>query len=223
VNGTRLRWTVGLGAMWVCAASLLAQGIPPAVGAGAGVPPPPATAPGAAQQAERARLAAQREAITARFLAEEQACRDRFVVTACVDEVRVRRREALEPVRQRELQLGDADRRARAAERQAALAEKQRAARQRVEVPPAAEVRLRNAPSPGASAPRPTGRPAPRKEDPAARAGEAADRMKARQERDQASQDAQERVRKRRDDRAASGRAAAPLPPPDRPGSSAGP
>jgi hypothetical protein len=218
-----MRWTIGLGAGWMCAASLLAQGVAAPAAVAAAPTPPAASTPGADQQAERARLAAQREAITSRFVAEEQACRERFVVTACLDEARVRRREALEPVRQRELQLGDADRRARAAERQAALAEKQRAVRQRAGEPPAAEVRLRAAPAGGASAPRPTGRIAPRKDEPAERAAEAAERVKARAQRVQASEASQERVRKRLADRAASGRVVAPLPPPDRPVSAAGP
>ncbi len=208
MSGDHLRWTLALGAGWLWAAGVLAQA--------AALPPVGASAAGGqAEQAERARLAAQRQAITARFAAEERACRERFVVTACVDDVRVRRRDALIPVRQRELQLDDADRRARAAERKAALAEKQRAAQQRAAEPPAPEVRLRPVPAAGtASAARAAARPAARQEESAARAAEAAGRVKAREGRVQSAEAAQERVNKRLAERAASGKAAAPLPVP---------
>jgi hypothetical protein len=75
-----------------------------------------------AQVSERERLAAERQGLVDRFEAEERACRERFVVTACVDELRVRRRAALEPLRARELALDDAERQQRARDRQAARA-----------------------------------------------------------------------------------------------------
>jgi hypothetical protein len=212
VKGRCTRSVLGLVFGWACAAAVWAQASSPAGNSAQAA---------LADPAERARLAAQREAITARFAAEERACRERFVVTACLDDVRVRRRDALAPVRLRELQLGDADRRARAEERKAALAEKQRAARQRDASLPAPEVRLRAAPAAAASAPRPAQRAPQKTDDSAHRASEAAERVKGREQRVQASEAAQERVRKRLADRAASGKAAAPLPPPELPASAA--
>jgi hypothetical protein len=73
-----------------------------------------------AQGSERERLALERQGLADRFAAEERACLERFVVTACVDELRVRRRAALEPLRERELALDDAERLQRATARQSA-------------------------------------------------------------------------------------------------------
>jgi hypothetical protein len=75
-----------------------------------------------AQGSEREQLAADRQGLLERFAAEERACRERFVVTACVDELRLRRRAALEPLRERELAIDDAERQQRANDRQAARA-----------------------------------------------------------------------------------------------------
>jgi hypothetical protein len=51
---------------------------------------------------DRNRITAERKATAAQFAAEEKACAERFAVTACVDDVRARRREALAPLRERE-------------------------------------------------------------------------------------------------------------------------
>ena len=47
---------------------------------------------------DRSQIAQERRILIARFEAEEQACRQRFAVTACVDEVHARRRQALGPL-----------------------------------------------------------------------------------------------------------------------------
>jgi hypothetical protein len=186
----------------------------------------PGRAPAEANRPERAWLAAQREAIAARFAAEEQECHERFAVTRCLNDSRVRRREALAPLRQRELEIGDAERRARAEERKASLADKAaRTAKLREVEPPAAEVRLRTSPPPRAAsavpqkAPQAAGPAALRSPDAAARAKEAADRVQALQQRTLAAEAAQQRVSKRLADRAASGKAVQPLPPPETAGS----
>ena len=75
-----------------------------------------------AADSERSRITAERKAMAAQFAAEEKACAERFAVTACVDDVRVRRREALAPLRERELKLDEADRQQRAQERRSAVA-----------------------------------------------------------------------------------------------------
>lgn len=97
-----------------------------AAAAGAAVP----AAPPAADLAElgrlRAEIQAERQRLTLQFDAEQAGCRHRFAVTSCLDDVRERRRLALEGPRQRELALDDAERQARARARREAVAEKQR-------------------------------------------------------------------------------------------------
>ncbi len=82
-------------------------------------------APGQAQA--QADLAQERERITTRMAQEEAQCQQRFAVTACVDDVKRRRREALAPLRERELQREDSERQARVKQREDALADKRRA------------------------------------------------------------------------------------------------
>ena len=64
----------------------------------------------AAADDERARLVQQRRVLNATFAAEEQACGQRFAVTACVDDLKLRRRQALAPLREQELQIDEAER-----------------------------------------------------------------------------------------------------------------
>jgi colicin import membrane protein len=90
-------------------------------GALAGAPPAQAAA---ADDAERHRIAEERAAIEARYVARERECRDRFVVTSCVDDAKAERRHALDALRARQLKLDEEQRRARTAERSAELAAK---------------------------------------------------------------------------------------------------
>ena len=83
----------------------------------------PARAAGA-DDAERHRIAEERAAIEARYVARERECRDRFVVTSCVDDAKAERRHALDALRARQLKLDEEQRRARTAERSAELAAK---------------------------------------------------------------------------------------------------
>ena len=89
---------------------------------------------------ERAGLAAQRQASSQVFDQEEQACRQRFAANDCANDVRARRRDALAPVRARELRLADQERQQRAAERRRTLADKKHAAAQRPADSPAPTV-----------------------------------------------------------------------------------
>lgn len=162
---------------------------------------------------ERARLAQQRRQLGEAFAAEERSCAQRFAVTACVDEVRQRRREALAPVRERELQLDDAERQQRAAERRAAIEAKRAAAASAPSsasssLAPAPQVRVRTAP---AAASRPQARP---REDAEERAAQAGQRQRQAQARRDEAEAAQQRVQRRQEERAASGRKAVPLPVP---------
>ena len=74
--------------------------------------------------AERSRIASERAAVEATFAARERECRERFVVTSCVDDARRERRRGLDALRARQLQLDEARRRERTAERRAELAAK---------------------------------------------------------------------------------------------------
>lgn len=160
---------------------------------------------------ERAWLAEQRQAVTQRFELEEKACLQKFASTGCLADVRARRRDALAPLRARELSLADEDRQQRAQERRRALAAKQQAAADRPPEPMAPVLKLRQA--------TPSARPAsaanpPRVTDHAAREAEAAQRAQA-QARRQADIDAdKKRVADRVAARASEGKPVQPLPPP---------
>ena len=159
---------------------------------------------------ERLRLAGERQTITQRFDQEEQACRLRFATTDCLADTRARRREALAPLRERELSLADQDRQHRAQERRRTLAVKQQAAADRPPELPEPVLKLRRTPPPALSASAAT---APTVDDRAARVAEAALRAQA-NARTQADIDAgQKRVADRVAARASEGKPVQPLPP----------
>ncbi|HEV7577511.1 MAG TPA: hypothetical protein VGO85_15870 [Caldimonas sp.] len=86
-----------------------------------------AAAPAAAASAddvERSRIAEERAAIESRYAAQERECRGRFVVTSCIDDAKAERRRGVDALRARQLQLDEAHRRERTAERRAELAAK---------------------------------------------------------------------------------------------------
>ena len=74
--------------------------------------------------AERSRIASERASVEATFAARERECRERFVVTSCVEQARRERRRGLDALRARQLLLDEARRRERAAERRDELAAK---------------------------------------------------------------------------------------------------
>ncbi len=161
---------------------------------------------------ERARLVQQRKMLSETLAAEERACTQRFAVTACVDEIKLRRREALAPLRERELQIDEAERVQRATERRAAIAAKRAAA---ASAPPASaaglpELRVRQ-PSAAGPSPQPA---SSARNDAQGRAAAADQRARQlRQSRDEAAA-AQQRVQQRLDARNASGHRSVPLPVP---------
>ena len=83
---------------------------------------PSTAAPG--DDVERARIAEERAAIESRYAGRERECRERFVVTSCVDDAKRDRRQGLDALRARQLKLDEARRRERAAERRDELAVK---------------------------------------------------------------------------------------------------
>ncbi len=160
--------------------------------------------------AERQRIAAARSGVEARFAAEEAACRSRFVVTPCVDDVRARQREALAGLRYQELRLDDAERKRRASERLQSIEARRAVAASR---PPA--------PAPAAPASRPSAAvaAAPRPARPASDAAqaEAAARRAAAEKRREAAAADQARVAEREARRDPESRKSAPLPAPPKP------
>ena len=83
------------------------------------------SSPGAADR--RAEIAAERAAVEKRYADQEAACRERFVVTSCLDDARAERRAALAPLRQEELRIDTEERKQRAAARLGDIESKQRA------------------------------------------------------------------------------------------------
>jgi colicin import membrane protein len=81
--------------------------------------------------AERQRIAAERQAVEARYAAARKDCEARFVVNQCLDQARQARRAALEPLQRQIHLLDDARRRERAVERLRVIQERQSAAADR--------------------------------------------------------------------------------------------
>ena len=93
---------------------------------------------------DRGEITAERQRLQSAYAAEEAQCRERFAVTACVDDVRKRRRAALAGPRAQELALDDVERLQRAQARREAVGRKQKQAAERpvVAPEPQREVRL---------------------------------------------------------------------------------
>lgn len=71
----------------------------------------------ATERAERDRIKAGRDRAEAAYVARERECRQRFVVTPCLDQARRDRRESFERLRQQQEVLDEAQRKQRAAQR----------------------------------------------------------------------------------------------------------
>jgi len=171
---------------------------------------------------ERAAIVAERDRIEAQFATELAACSDRFAVTACQDDVRARRRVALDGPRARELALDDAERRSRAAARREAVVQKQRRAAERPAPAAAAAPAPASAPAPAQPAPSlapqlPETTSASRAAASAAAEAAAAQRALAARQRQAAIKAEQARIAARQAERERRGKSAAPLPVPEKP------
>jgi hypothetical protein len=71
----------------------------------------------AQERAERDRIKREREQAEAAYRAQERECRQKFVVTPCIDQARRDRRETLDRLRQQQEVLDEAQRKQRAAQR----------------------------------------------------------------------------------------------------------
>ena len=166
---------------------------------------------------ERARLDLERQAITQRFGQEEQACRQRFAASGCLEDVRVRRREALALVRERELNLADFDRQQRAAQRRRLVANKMQAAAGPAAAASEPVPEVRQAPSPGRPA---SASLSPRVSNDAAREAAAAERARVGARKLAEIEAGKRRVADRVGARASEGKPVQPLPPLPAPGAS---
>ena len=99
------------------------------------------TLPAAAEApaVERARIAAERGKVEARYLDEERVCWGRFAVNGCLAAARAKRRSALADLRRQEISLNDAERKQRAAERLRSMEQRAGTA-----PPPAAPPKIRD-------------------------------------------------------------------------------
>jgi len=101
-----------------------------ALAVGPALAQPAAEVPAAGRDTEKAQIAAERARLEAGFKAEEAACYRRFLVNACLEEIRPRRAEAMAELRRQEIVLNDAERKARAADQLQKTEDKQSAERQ---------------------------------------------------------------------------------------------
>jgi len=160
--------------------------------------------------AERARIDAERHRVEARYAAEQADCSERFVVTSCADEAKARRRDALAVLRKQELQLDDAERKRRVAARLQELERKKdESAARPAPAPPTTTVVRKPAGAAAAASHAPR---APH--DDAAEAQEAARRAQAAEKRRADAAADQAKIAAREAERAARGKAVAPLPVP---------
>ena len=169
------------------------------------------------QASERARIRTERAAAEARFTAREQECRTRFVVTACIDDARQTRRDALSTLRREESVLEDEVRKQKTADRLRELEQnrEREQARQRESTLPQRRDDAPSAVSPQVKIRAPKGTSAAPASAPAAdRTAEEA-RSKAAFEARRSIADAhRQKIEARNAERAARGKAALPLPAP---------
>ena len=69
------------------------------------------------ERRERERIASERAQVQALYAQRERECQQKFIVTACLEEARRTRREALERLRREDVLLDEAQRRQRARQR----------------------------------------------------------------------------------------------------------
>lgn len=81
-------------------------------------------ASGAAADAERSRIQAERDKVEERFARDEAACYQKFSVSDCLIQARTARRELISDLRRQELSLNAADARRRGAEQLSRIEEK---------------------------------------------------------------------------------------------------
>lgn len=101
-----------------------------ALAVGPALAQPAADVPAAGRDTEKARIAAERARLEAGFKAEEAACYRRFLVNACLEEIRPRRAEAMAELRRQEISINEAERKAKGADQIQKIEEKSSGERQ---------------------------------------------------------------------------------------------
>jgi colicin import membrane protein len=127
MKSTRTALSLGLRCV-VPLAVFVAAGVAwpaPGVDAAASSGAEPASSAAVEQASEEtARIVKERAAAEAQFLGRERECRQRFVVTSCLDEAKAERRQSLDQLRARQLIIDEARRHARSEQRKAELTDK---------------------------------------------------------------------------------------------------
>jgi colicin import membrane protein len=101
-----------------------------ALAVGPALAQPVAEVPAAGRDMEKAQIAAERVRLEAGFKAEEAACYRRFLVNACLEEIRPRRAEAMAELRRQEISINEAERKAKGADQIQKIEEKNSGERQ---------------------------------------------------------------------------------------------
>ncbi len=101
-----------------------------ALAVGSALAQPAAEVPAAGRDTEKARVAAERARLEAGFKAEEVACYRRFLVNACLEEIRPRRSETMAELRRQEVLINEAERKAKGADQILKIEEKNSGERQ---------------------------------------------------------------------------------------------
>ncbi len=169
-------------------------------------------------EAERARIAAERNQADARLASEEVACYKTFAVNDCLKAARSKRRERLSDLRRQELSLNEAERKRRAAERLRSIEERNAAQKQEDGAAQRAEAVARQREKQQAVAERAAARAKPAasatvRKPHAKPVHDGTDDRRRAQERQQQAKERQERVARRQAEAARSGVKPLPVPP----------
>jgi hypothetical protein len=101
-----------------------------ALAVGPAVAQPAAEVPAVGRDTEKAQISAERTRLEAGFKAEEAACYRRFLVNACLGEIRPRRAETMAELRRQEISINEAERKAKGADQIQKIEEKNSGQRQ---------------------------------------------------------------------------------------------
>jgi colicin import membrane protein len=165
-------------------------------------------------QAERQKIKAERDAANAGLKKAEAECRQRFVVSSCVNEAQAQHREAMSELRMRELTLDEAKRKAEAEANERRIeAKRAEAANRPPPVPRAASAPKPSAAASAASGPV-AGTPVRKRSKTGDDAAAAAARVAAQQRRVAEAAAHRQEVEQRNAERAARGKKSTPLPVP---------
>ena len=171
-----------------------------------------------AEEAERGRIAAERNQADARLAAQEVACYKTFAVNDCLTAARSQRRERLSDLRRQELSLNEAQRKRRSADRLRSIEERNSAQKQEDVAVQREEAVTRQQDKKDALARRSaereqSGASAPARAVRKPASHDSAEQLRRSQQRQQDAQERRDRVAKRLAEAARSGARPLPVPP----------